>query len=246
MLSRVLSYIDSLFYTTTITTTVRTTTTTYRTQKIDTGSTDDLDVHKTESSVTLDGDNFIINGKTVPIPFIVKNRKPAITEGLVNHDTFPHYMKIPILMLISEPQVDESIKYQMYCDEVRLSRNTQYNGYTQNTLKKKIYWAGGVIANNDPDDGITTATVEYGSVTLSLSYNKDWIHLGLYAGDQLIVDLHHENKNILTSDTECIIAAYAYTRALIINAYKTYPEILDLNEDDFATTLLAMMMVERV
>jgi hypothetical protein len=194
----------------------------------------------------MDGNNFIINGKVVPIPLTVRNRKPAVQIGLVNHETFPHYLGIPILMLISEPQEDESIRYQMYCDEVRLSRNTEYGGYTKDLLKKKIYWAGGVIANNKPIDGIITATTEYGSITLSLSYNKDWIHLGLYAGEQLIVDLHHENKNILTSDIECIIAAYAYTRALIINAYKTYPEILDLNEDDFATTLLAMMMVERV
>lgn len=241
MLGRVFKYIDSLFYTTTISTTIRTTTTVYH-NVVPVEET--FEVFNQESAVTWEGDNFIINDRVIPIPDVVKNRRP-----ITDIAAFPYYRFSPIVMdvIFTGPAVrrNDDIQSRQFVNEIKLARNATYSGFNKLKVMGTTSDAYDLMNKNENSNSFNVSSA-LEDLKIDLYLTEDWAFFNIESKNGWITRLYHENSSLYKSDNDCVIAAYAYARAIIVNAGPYVTAIRALDEDHLATTLLAMMMVERI
>lgn len=237
MFKKIINYIDSLFYTTTITTTVRKTTTTFNQPFVPEVSDDGI----RETSVTWEGDHFKVNDKLIPIPDVVKNRRP-----ISDPTAFPHYADDPIIMEVVPLHGNGSEGSKQFVDGVVLSRTANYRGYNKLKVMREVGGAlGSMKEDAEPSAVLSKVETDYLG-TIRMYFGPRWILIHIHQHEVAGVCIYHKNPSLISSEGECVVAAYAYARCFLMTMSSLSPEYQEIEEDQLATTFLAMMLAHRV
>ena len=145
---------------------------------------------------------------------------------------------MPILISARNGQ-DTLVTY----DGRTVSRNMTLGGYTRKAINQKIAMCRFEATDDSEDTALVTGCTSYAEGELCVTRSHLWIYVQFTIGN-MTFELMQSNP--LESPSECIVAAHAYARAMLLTMDLLDFQTTAIDEDEFATTVLAMIMVERV
>lgn len=242
MISSLIRFIDSLFYTTTIRTQTIITHTTFHTAEDGAGSPtmDDkaaeVVADDQETSVTFCDDHYRVNGLRINIPEVVRNRPPLVIEGKPNYESFPQDRYGTMLIRCFEN--DASF---VTVNGTRLSRNKVLSGWSiENALESFT----DCLTHISHDDFDSVATTAYQDLFISIAVSKDWTFVNIYNDDtKPIMHLQLLGTTQFSTNELCVTSSYAVTRAILLTLCGCEKIIDKYDERDMASMVLALVLM---
>lgn len=238
MFGKLIRFLDSLFYTKLSITTVEYFDIEPVVKDIESDDiVDDVDVLVKPASIEFKDASFCINGRDVAIPDIVIDRPPLILESGPNYDSFPSFRYADVhISFISETKKFASVNGEP------VSRSHAVGGWT----RKKILECH-LDCTKFIDENQGFSQTHLGELTISFCLQPEWAYLSILRDDGSFIQIHQDNERQFETDQDCIVASYAYARfTLLTYLVVGHPDGNTIDEDDLATTILALILADRL
>lgn len=231
MFYSILNWIDSLFYTTTLVTVVS--------KNLDPfSSIEKEEVILNETSVNVDHDQCIIDGRIITIPSIIKDRPTLPTNTSELFESYPNFRNDAIVVSFSNNDTPKS-----YINGMLISRSTFPDKKVREEISENLATTIAEVESQDHEFPVGITTYEDLRIVSYLTPTVHFLNISSENGMsmKIVIPAHFDTA----LDQSCLILAYTWARIVLLTFITNNLAITEYDEDALAITLVALIVSSR-